>query len=35
MEEIDKEEEMGEDSHEGFLISDEPDRNDPDSDIES
>ena len=34
MEEIDKEEVMDGDAHEGFLISYESDSNDPDSDTE-
>ena len=35
MEDIVEEEDMGEDSHEGFLISDESDSNDPGSDTEA
>ena len=35
MEEIAEEENMDEDVHEGFLISDESDINEPDSDTES
>ena len=35
VEEISEEEYMDKDAHEGFLISDESDRNDPDSDTEA
>ena len=35
MEDIVEEEDMGEDSHEGFLISDESYSNDPGSDTEA
>ena len=34
MEEISEEEDMDKDAHKGFLISDEYDSNDPDSDTE-